>query len=387
MSSIDTLFNELVDAFKSNLDKLEITERILEFCRESSPEEVYELKRKLDIQFSPEVGCSYNPGLFVTDTDYGCDLREIIYNRDHTLNSGESQTLLDIFREKQLQDKSYHILTDIDDTLFAHEAAGIAGSDVSWGKKKPYPGIITFYERFYGKLDEPKRYSTILSATPGCIKSARLSDPTMKSILKEYSFIQGKIESKMDMIGAIPGSIQNFCRWADRKAFGQEIPPDVFINVYKHFGDVKYQRYTEYKSIFPEYKFLFIGDNGQGDVIAGKQILENCPECKVFIHQVVENGREHKAPEINMDGLYYFKNYHELAKLFQELGIFDEDDVDAVANSAATEINKDENSKFKKFFTGLPGIMGGNLRTRKFRTKKRALKFKHKKRKSYRKRG
>jgi hypothetical protein len=69
------------------------------------------------------------------------------------------------------------------------------------------------------------------------------------------------------------------------------------------------------------------------------------------------------------------------------LGIFDEDDVDAVANSAATEINKDENSKFKKFFTGLPGIMGGNLRTRKFRTKKRALKFKHKKRKSYRKRG
>lgn len=386
MSSVDLLFNELVEKYKANLDKHEITEAVLEFCDSSSPEEVYQLKRKLDIHFSPEVGCNYKPGLLTTDTDYGCDLREILYNRDHTLNSDSSQRLLDIFREKQLPDKSYHILTDIDDTLFAHEAAGVAGSDVSWGKKKPYPGIITFYERFYGKLDEQNRYSTILSATPGCMKSARLSDPTMKSILKEYSFIQGKIESKTDMIGAIPGTIQNFCRWADRKAFGHEIPADAFIEVYKQFGDTKYQRYTEYKSIFPEYKFLFIGDNGQGDVIAGKQILESCPECKVFIHQVVENGREHKVPEITMDGLYYFKNYHELAKIFQELGIFDEADVSAVTESAVSEINREENSKFKKFFMGVPGIKGGKPRTRKNRTKKTNLKNKNKNKKSYCKR-
>ena len=184
------------------------------------------------------------------------------------------------------------------------------------------------------------------------------------------------------MIGAIPGTIQNFCRWADRKTFGHEIPADAFIEVYKQFGDTKYQRYTEYKSIFPEYKFLFIGDNGQGDVIAGKQILETCPECKVFIHQVVENGREHKVSEITMDGLYYFKNYHELAKIFQELGIFDEADVAAVAESAVSEINREENAKFKKFFTGVPGIKGGKSRTRKNRSKKN----KNKNKKSYCKR-
>ena len=50
----------------------------------------------------------------------------------------------------------------------------IAGSDISWHSKTPYPGIIKLYNLFYNKLPQVSCYSTVLSATPGCLKNSKI---------------------------------------------------------------------------------------------------------------------------------------------------------------------------------------------------------------------
>ena len=82
---------------------------------------------------------------------------------------------MDIFNAKKLPD-IWHIMTDIDDTLYPNTEHNtyIAGSDNSWKQKTPYPGIRTFYINFYKKLPNNSQYTTILSATPGCLKNSKI---------------------------------------------------------------------------------------------------------------------------------------------------------------------------------------------------------------------
>jgi hypothetical protein len=308
-------FDSLVSKYQTQLNKLDITNDLIEYCEKNTNENVFELKKLMDIRFSSKITCKYSY-LGQTPQDYGCDLREIIYNRDGSLfNSERTAELLRLFAEKQLPEKVYHIMTDVDDTLFAHTSAGVAGADASWTEKIPYPGIIMFYELFYNKLQEMFRYSTVLSATPGVLKSGRINNDTMKTILKEYSFIQGNIESKTGMLTqGLASGVQGLTQHFGRKA-GVSLPD--YTGIHKGFGDTKFQRYKQYKSIFPEYKIIFLGDNGQGDLIAGKQMLdEPGTDTIVCIHKVIEGKLGRKESSDVKPGLYFFEDYYDLANTF-----------------------------------------------------------------------
>jgi hypothetical protein len=117
---------------------------------------------------------------------------------------------------------------------------------------------------------------------------------------------------------------------------------------------MKFQRFEQYLKIFPEYKFLFIGDNGQGDIIAGKQMLQSYPNrCKVFIHKVFENGIDFKEPSItdlNTQDLYFFKTYLDLGKKLREIGIFNKSDIIYLTKSFNKEIENPKNIQFKPLF-------------------------------------
>ncbi|CAD7951616.1 unnamed protein product [Amoebophrya sp. A120] len=59
---------------------------------------------------------------------------------------------------------------------------------------------------------------------------------------------------------------------------------------YGPLGDKKFANFVEYQSLYPEFKFIFIGDNGQADYYTATKMLDECPEvieC-VYIH-VVQN--------------------------------------------------------------------------------------------------
>ena len=57
----------------------------------------------------------------------------------------------------------YQVLTDVDDTLYAHVALGVAGQDRRYEKKKLYPCVSHFYNAMYKAYELP---SIIVSARP-----------------------------------------------------------------------------------------------------------------------------------------------------------------------------------------------------------------------------
>ena len=324
-------YEELVAHYKKNHDKSAIVDKMIEFCKKetTTPENVYNLKKKMEIQFVSDVHCRSVTSTFLwTNTDSGCDLREMLYNIDGELIPN-GQKLLDLFEKKKLREAVWHIVTDIDDTLYAHSAHGVAGKDESWFQKQPYPGIKAFYTEFYTKVPKESQYSTVLSATPGFLKVFKINSPNaLNDILGEFGFIQG-MDRKREVLTA----------YLRRTA-------------YSTFGEFKFNRFMQYTNIFPEYKFLFIGDNGQGDVLAGKEMIARMPKgkCYVFIHDVYSDGQyesERNGYRPN-ERIYLFNNYYDLAKIFRKIGIFKDYNVSQIRKSVVRETDR---SEFKALYT------------------------------------
>jgi hypothetical protein len=393
MATVDDIFNQLVDEFKANKNKPKIIEMMTSYCSKetTTPQQIYDLKKMLEVDFSKKVGCKYCYKTTSTPIDYGCDLREIFYDRNNTLIEG-GQALLDIFNTKKLPDM-WHIMTDIDDTLYPNLEHGtyIAGSDSSWKQKTPYPGIRLFYNLFYQHLPVNSRYTTILSATPGCKKDDKLvdKDGLLHNILQSYGFIQG-IEGKGEILSHVTTMVTNcfghYCGFNNNTSTSV----DDISNLFKLFGNTKFDRFKQYVSIFPEYKILFIGDNGQGDVLAGKQMLEFTDRCHVFIHKVSEDGVNFKTvPEesLNIPRLNFFKNYYDVALKFKELDIFNLGETAEVKNEIVQQLKLEDNSKFANLYS----IRGGKSsrktikKIRKYKSTRKIRKYKSKSTKKYRK--
>jgi len=348
-TNIEYTYNNLVTTFKQNKNKSEMISLMLDFCNKTTTtnRDVYNLKKKMEINFPNDVDCPYCYVL-KTPNNYGCDLREIFYDRENNLIPN-GQVLLDVFNKKKIDDV-WHIMTDVDDTLYPNTEKGtyIAGSDHSWAQKKPYPGIINFYEEFYSSLPEQSaRYSTILSATPGCLKTSKIKNhrDVLKNIIGEFGFIQGE-ESKQKLLSYTKGIAKNFLEKQSINNFDSNSN----LELYTYFGNMKFKRFEQYLNLFPEYKILFIGDNGQGDVIAGKQMLEKYPErCDVFIHQVCENEINYKEPSNSdklINNLFFFKTYLELSEKFKTLKIFNDNNISKIQQEFISQI---ENPLYKKY--------------------------------------
>ena len=326
-SFVQQAYQNLVTRYSENVTEIskplilkEINETLVRV--KDNPQEIAMFKKMLDVRFAKDVNCWY--GFFgITPNNYGCDLRELIFNIDGSETEEGTKllaTLRDIASSHTIQ-KKLHIVTDIDDTLYANNEhkTYISGSDVSWPQKKPYPGVKEFYKQLHS-LPNSTGYSTVLSATPGLLKMSKLKSPKLQSILgHDYGFVQGN-ERKRNMLGQVPGILDTW--WKSGNNPGSSF--------YAGIADIKFGRFVQYARIFPERELIWIGDNGQGDVVAGVKMLNEYPNVKVFIHEV--------APITEPDErIQYFKSYSELGEKFMDLGLFTQADVDKIINSANHE--------------------------------------------------
>ena len=336
MSLIDVK-NEIKNEFRNiypNKDKIiDIIHKYVSNTFQMVSDDVFELKKYLETQLTKEIKCNYVP--LQTKDDYGCDLREIFYGRKGELleDIEKRQKLINLFNTNVIgKNKCYHILTDIDDTLFAHRVAGIAGDDYSWKEKIPYPGIKEFYKQFYETLfDKNKKYTTILSATPGFAKNSKLKNKSLIDIIgDDFGFIQGE-ESKIKQGKSLTNWV--YSRFDNNDRF-------------EMYGNIKADRCEQYSTLFPEFDLIFIGDNGQGDLDAGKKMIDNnC--CKyVFIHKIIDkngNFKDSIIEEKYQNNIFLFENYLELAVKFKDLKIFNDYNVGEIK----TAIVKDIDIKYK----------------------------------------
>jgi hypothetical protein len=123
-----------------------------------------------------------------------------------------------------------------------------------------------------------------------------------------------------------------------------EQPPYKLAPSAKHLGSIKFNKFVQYKQLFPEYKMLLIGDNGQGDLLAGLKILDKDPTATVFIHNILKHKTnflfsEEDELKFAHTRLFFFKNYLELAVKFFSLNIFKFSDVAIIRAAIKTELD------------------------------------------------
>jgi hypothetical protein len=346
------LYNELKENYKTNkpllLSKIRAKFR-LQYSNLEEAEEanhyrlLYKLKVKLETQFMHDVKCAYKYLFTLTPAEFGCDLRELIfYNEKELLRES---LLENIERASRLflklttkSAKIPHILTDIDDTLYPSYSSftETSGRDTSWRNKIPYPGIHKFYEIFYRNLPlEESRYSTVLTASPLYLKESRIKDDAIGEIIgTKFGYIQGSDKKRDAMDTLITGM-------SDRPFY-------YFAPSSNKVGAEKFAKFKQYTRIFPEHRILFIGDNGQGDLIAGKLMIEHTADVLVFIHNIYYKGsflftKEDEAvhQEHAQGRLFFFKNYLELAYIFTSiLNIFTRAQYEELKQATIEDIRK-----------------------------------------------
>ncbi|KAG7390059.1 hypothetical protein PHYBOEH_007167 [Phytophthora boehmeriae] len=82
----------------------------------------------------------------------------------------------------------------------------------------------------------------------------------------------------------------------------------------------KLQNFVRFKRVFAEHRFVFVGDNGQGDIDLGKELLRNphlYSVSAVLIHDVIRNHitgeplsqHSYRGKECNQHGIHSFRTY------------------------------------------------------------------------------
>lgn len=104
--------------------------------------------------------------------------------------------------------------------------------------------------------------------------------------------------------------LREFAEIAEKKlnnCKGEKYLP-LFFSLFKFFFSKK-----AYSELYPENKLIFVGDNGQGDVVAGQRMLKLGMVSNVFIHliQPIEKswGYKENKEEWKGAGIIFFKTY------------------------------------------------------------------------------
>jgi phosphatidate phosphatase APP1 len=133
--------------------------------------------------------------------------------------------------------------------------------DKRWPTRTFYPGVRKFYEELDRGIDEKSTIGDLVFLTA-----------------RPHGYKGGIEQLTHDMLGHSKLHTQ----------------PVILAGTFSHFfvnkdmAAKKYQNFEMYASVYPEYRFVFIGDSGQGDVAFGKQIKK---EFKSRIKLILINGK------------------------------------------------------------------------------------------------
>ena len=225
-------------------------------------------------------------GRGLTRLKTACDAKGSISNlhklvfRDISSAAIRSSILQHIAHEAALLSHAHRrkILSDVDDTLFSSGGKFPAGIDMSFPVRTVYPGVLTFYKELdlgcshSGEWSEGRLGNLVfLSARPHIYKD--------KAESKSYLHFEQLRLQKGIGLHCVPtllaGSLDSGWRM-------------VFRGDYYALAVTKYENFCQFASLYPEFTFVFIGDNGQGDVMAAAMMAAKLGarlEC-VFIKQV-----------------------------------------------------------------------------------------------------
>jgi len=174
------------------------------------------------------------------------------------------------------------VLSDVDDTLTCSAGSYPAGIDKRYGKKVVYPGVLAFYRELDLGTQGPEEWPehtvgnlVFLSARPHLYK-----DVSEKKNFAKFEKLRSRGgEGGRGNMHTVPSLL------AGDLSSGSEY---IINNDFEPLAVKKLENFKRYISIYPEFKHVFICDNGQGDVRAGELTFDLHPKNfeAIYVHVV-----------------------------------------------------------------------------------------------------
>ncbi|GMF38288.1 unnamed protein product [Phytophthora fragariaefolia] len=241
------------------------------------------------------------------DPPHSGDLIQLIYGNK---NITEVVTMMqhiavESLKVKEQQPNLIKVVSDIDDTLFP------GWIDKRYPLHIPYPGVSDLYARLSHGLaqdvsgDTVRPSITFLTARPrGWLSVGRyLTLQHLKSL---------GVPNVTVLNGSVKGLVSN-----------------------EKIASLKLDNFSRFAALFPEFKFVFFGDSGQGDALLASRLLQSCPEqvLATLIHNV--NPIFARTGD---GGVEFFGTYAGAALAAHKKGLISAADVLAVADSSEKEL-------------------------------------------------
>jgi hypothetical protein len=215
-------------------------------------------------------------------------------------------------RKNRVQMQWRKVLSDVDDTLLSSGGMYPAGVDKRYAKKTVYPGVLAFYRELdLGTIgpdeweDEQVGNLVFLSARPHVYR-----DISEKQNFAKFEMLRANTMDGRKGLHTTPSLLSGDL------ASGSQY---VMTNDFEPLAQKKVDNFRRYVSIYPEYKHVFVCDNGQGDVRAAEIMFDNFPyEFEgVYVHLVQDLNRTYGYnPSLWRDKEfkpYFFRCYPEAA--------------------------------------------------------------------------
>ncbi|CAB9504963.1 expressed unknown protein [Seminavis robusta] len=180
------------------------------------------------------------------------------------------------------------VLSDVDDTLLSSGGSYPSGVDKRYAKKVVYPGVLAFYRELDLGTQGPDEWPenrlgnlVFLSARPHVYK-----DMSEKANFKKFEKMRLPNQDGRKGMHTVPSLL------AGDIASGSKF---MASGDFEHLAVKKFENFKRYVSIYPEFKHVFVADNGQGDVRAGEMMFDNFPyELEaLYVHEVTERRKTH----------------------------------------------------------------------------------------------
>lgn len=230
------------------------------------------------------------------------DLQQLLH---HDIDSeGIRQTVLAHFaaQAKTQPVAGTKLLSDIDDTLYA------SLNDKRYDKGTIYPGVHAFHAALAGKPADGQTDLVFLSARP------RDRMGILETVWTQRSLEKMGTAANVVLSGSLLGLL-NHERMAAKKL----------------------ENFEEYAALFREYRFVFVGDSGQGDPALAQSLrARHAAEVPLtFIHDLGDPGLDAaQRAEARAEGRVYFDSYVGAALAAAEHGLVSDDGLRAVVEAS-----------------------------------------------------
>ena len=238
----------------------------------------------------------------------------------------------------------YQLITDVDDTLHPSGVglkASLAGVDPG-NKYVYYPCVGALHHAFYNKFHLP---TVVVSANPIPVRNSDIENIKKKLGIDEIEYNRGGLISSgwSTAMNMFPGTYRD-----DYFNYHFSAMANVKIAQIKTHVDRMRNRYVNTNI---EYRAIWIGDNGQGDLLAAKELLQQKLIYAALIHTVDANkqtGRSSLWARQENPRLFPFDNYKTAITKLQSLGSLEflkqcNEEVEGLTDEQKGKIKENEN--------------------------------------------